>query len=131
MARKDDDLDLDLEEDFDVEEEEEAKAKKKGKSGSKKSDEPKGIGAKALAEHVGAEPKTFRAWLRRKIEAGDLPELEDREPKQRYNFGNSLNNNLCKKIQKMWDEDSHEQGAGLEKAAEKKKSSGGKKKAKK
>lgn len=134
MARKaaDEDLDaLDLEEDFEAEEEEEEKAKKKGKGKSKKDSTPKGIGAREMAEHVGAEPKTFRAWLRRKMEAGELPELaDDHEHKQRYDFGNSVNSNLGKKIKKMWDEDSHERGEGLKKAneAKAKKSSTKKKK---
>jgi hypothetical protein len=110
--------DLDLEEDFDVEEEEEVKATKKGKSGSKKSDTPKGIGARAMAEHLNAEPKTFRAWLRRKIEAGDLPELAEREAKSRYEFGSTLNSPVAKKIAKLWGEDSHERGEGLKKAQE-------------
>ena len=116
MARKAveelDDLDL---EDFDVEEEEEVKAKKKGK-GATKSDKPKGIGARQLAEHLEAEPKTFRAWLRRKIEAGELPELDTREAKSRYDFGASLTSPVAKKIITMWNSDSHEKGAGLEKA---------------
>lgn len=132
MARKaaEEDLDLDLEEeDFDVEEEEETKAKAKGKGGSKKSDKPKGIGAKAMAESLGAEPKTFRAWLRRRIENGDFPELAEREAKSRYDFGSTLNSPLAKKVTKSWNEDSHEKGAGLKKAqAAKKKSSGGTKK---
>lgn len=115
MARKADDLD-DLElEDFDAEEEEEAKATKKGK-GSKKDSAPKGIGARAMAEHLEAEPKTFRAWLRRKIEAGAFPELVDREAKTRYDFGASLTSPIAKKVIKAWGEDSHERGAGLEKA---------------
>lgn len=121
-AKDTDELDdLDLEEDFDAEEEEETKAKKKGKSGSKKSDEPKGIGARQMAEHLEAEPKTFRAWLRRKIDAGDLPQLEEREAKARYNFGNTLNSPVAKRVVKLWNEDSHEKGAGLEKAQEAKK----------
>jgi hypothetical protein len=136
VARKtaEEDLDaLDLEdEDFEVEEDEEAKATKKGKKGSKKSDKPKGIGARQMAEHLEAEPKTFRAWLRRKVENGDIPELADREAKSRYDFGASLNSNLSKKVIKMWGEDSHERGAGLEKAqAAKKKASSKKKTAKK
>lgn len=119
MARKAeiDDLDLDLEEDFEADEEEESKAKRKGKgSGSKKSDVPKGIGARAMAEHLEAEPKTFRAWLRRIIEAGELPELGGREAKTRYDFGSSLNSPVAKKVAKLWSEASHERGAGLEKA---------------
>ena len=119
MARKadvDEFDDLDLEEDFDVEEEEEVKATKKGKSGSKKSEGPKGIGARAMAEHLNAEPKTFRAWLRRKTAAGDIPELQGREDKARYDFGSTLNSPVAKKIAKMWGEDSHERGEGLKKA---------------
>jgi hypothetical protein len=110
--------DLDLEdEDFDVEEEEETKAKKKGKgASSKQSDKPKGIGATALAEHLGAEPKTFRAWLRRQVEAGKFPELSNREAKSRYDFGASVNSPTAQKIIKAWNSESHEKGAGLEKA---------------
>lgn len=133
MARKTDELDdLDLE-DFDAEEEEETKAKKKGKSSSKKSDKPKGIGARQMAEHLEAEPKTFRAWLRRKIEGGDLPELAEREAKTRYDFGSTLNSPVAKKVTKLWNEDSHERGAGLEKAqaANKKKAAAKKKTTKK
>lgn len=132
MARKaaDEDLDaLDLEEDFEAEEEEEEKAQKKGKGKSKKDDKPKGIGAREMAEHLGAEPKTFRAWLRRLMEAGELPELADNhEHKQRYSFGSSVNSNLAKKITKLWNETSHERGEGLKKANEAKKKSGGSKK---
>lgn len=96
MARKttktkDEVDDLDLEEDFDdVDEEEEKKssAKSKGKKKSKKKDDdkPRGIGAREMAEYLDVEPKTFRAWLRRKQEDGEI-EFDDRDPKQRYDFG--------------------------------------------
>lgn len=131
MARKadvDEFDDLDLEEDFDVEEEEETKAKKKGKSSSKKSDKPKGIGARQLAEHLEAEPKTFRAWLRRKIENGDVPQLVNRETNTRYDFGSTLNSPVAKKVIKLWTEDTHEPGTGLEKARQAKAKKGGSKK---
>lgn len=115
MARKsatDEELDaLDLEdEDFEAEEDEETKAKSKGKKGSKKDDKPKGIGAREMAEHLGAEPKTFRAWLRRKKAAGEITTLDDHEHKQRYDFGSSLNSNAARQIIKLWEEDSHEPG---------------------
>jgi len=131
VARKaaTDDLDaLDLEdEDFEVEEDEEAKASAKGKKSSKKSEKPKGIGAREMAEHLGAEPKTFRAWLRRKQDAGDVE--MDREAKTRYDFGASLNSPTAKTVIKLWNEDSHEKGAGLKKAqaANKKKAAAKKK----
>lgn len=129
MARKtaEEDLDaLDLEdEDFEAEEDEESKAKSKGKKSSKKSDKPKGIGAREMAEHLGADPKTFRAWLRRKMAAGEISTLDDHEPKQRYDFGSSLKSNASKQIIALWESDSHEAGENLKKAqaAKKKKSS--------
>lgn len=91
MARKKADPveDLDLEEDFedfDEEEEAEAKPKRRGKKAAAKEETPKGIGAREMAEFLEVEPKTFRAWIRRKLEAGEL-DLGDREAKQRYNFG--------------------------------------------
>ena len=108
--------DLEMDEDFDVEEEEETPAKAKAKSA------PKGIGASQLAAALpgDVDPKTFRAWLRRKVEAGDI-ELDNHEVKGRYNFGNTINSPLAKKIIKAWNSESHEKGAGLKKAQEAKK----------
>ncbi len=103
---------LELEEDFDVEEETEAKSKPKAKKSA-----PKGVGARQMADEVGADPKTFRAWLRRKIESGDL-EMTDHEAKGRYNFGTTIGSPLAKKVIKMWNSESHEKGAGLKKAQE-------------
>lgn len=132
MARKtaEEDLDaLDLEdEDFEVEEEEETKAKKKGKKSAKKDDKPKGIGAREMAEHLGADPKTFRAWLRRKMAAGEVSTLDDHEPKQRYDFGSSLNSNASRQIISLWESDSHEPGGGSDDEEEKPKKKTRKKK---
>lgn len=97
---------LELEDDFEVEEDEEAKAsKKKGKG--KKAAEPKGVGARQLADHIGVEAKTFRAWLRRQSDE-DLG--IDHEHKARYQFGNTINSPQAKKVIKLWNESSHEKG---------------------
>lgn len=89
MARKNSPVeDLDLEEDFedfDEDEEAEAKPRKRSKK-AEKADEPKGIGAREMAEYLEMEPKTFRAWLRRKVENEEI-DFGEREAKQRYNFG--------------------------------------------
>lgn len=107
MARKtaEEDLDaLDLEdEDFEVEEDEETKAK--GKKGSKKDDTPKGISASQMAEHLGTDPKTFRAWLRRKLAAEELSTLDDHEHKARYDFGSSLKTNASRQVIALWEAD--------------------------
>lgn len=94
---------LDLEDDFDVEEEEEVQASKK-KAKTKKET---GIGARQVAEALGVDPKTFRAWLRRQD-----PEAIgfDHEHKSRYNFGKSMNSPGVKKVMKLWKESSHERG---------------------
>ncbi len=103
--------DLEMEEDFDVEEEDEAPAK------SKKKAAPKGVGASQLAAALpgDVDPKTFRAWLRRKVESGDIV-MEGHEAKGRYNFGNTINSPLAKRVIKLWKSESHERGAGLKKA---------------
>ena len=111
MARKAAVEDLELEDDFEVEEEEESKAKPKSKKAA-----PKGVGARQIADEVGADPKTFRAWLRRKIAAGDI-EL-DHDEKARYNFGNTIGSPKAKAVIKLWNSESHEKGAGLKKAQE-------------
>lgn len=116
MARKqpvNDDLDLDLEEDFEVEEEDEAPASKR--KSRAKSDTPRGIGARQIAEHLGADAKTFRAWLRRKVDAGEV-EISEREDRSRYDFGADLNSPLAKQIIRLWGSESHERGEGLKKA---------------
>ncbi len=107
--------DLEMEEDFDVEEEDEAPAKRK------KATAPKGVGASQLAAALpgDVDPKTFRAWLRRKVESEDIV-MEGHEAKGRYNFGNTINSPLAKRIIKLWNSESHERGAGLKKAQEKK-----------
>jgi uncharacterized protein YjcR len=120
MARKaatvDDIEALDLEEFDDADEVEEAAATKKGKSKSKKDSTPKGIGASQLAEHLGAEPKTFRAWLRRK-QADDNSGIDfPHDAKTRYDFGASFDSPLAKSVIKAWNSESHEKGAGIEKA---------------
>ena len=122
MARKEAVDDLELEDDFEVEEEDE-KPKAKAKKAA-----PKGVGASQIAAEVGADPKTFRAWLRRKVANGDI-EMPDHEEKARYNFGNSIGSPLAKKVIKLWNSESHEKGAGLEKAQKAKADQAKKKKA--
>jgi len=100
MPRKQVD-ELELEDDFDVEAEAEPAAKAKAKA-------PAGVGARQIAEQVGADPKTFRAWLRRMLANGEL-EI-DHEHKGRYNFGKSLNSPAAKRVIKLWNESSHERG---------------------
>lgn len=98
---------LEIEDDFDVEEDEEETAAKKGKKKSKKA-EDKGVGARQIAEELGVDAKTFRAWLRRKIADGSI-EL-DHEHKSRYSFGNTINSPAAKRVMKLWNEDDHERG---------------------
>lgn len=117
--------DLDLDEDFDDLDEEEETAKASTKKAKAKS-KPKGIGASAVAEKLGANPKTFRAWLRRKVNSGDL-KIATREPKSRYTWATWKDPELAQ-IMKAWKEDSHEKGGkkGEKKASTK---TSGKKKA--
>jgi hypothetical protein len=68
----------------DDEEEAEATPTKKGKP-RKAAAESNGISASALAERLGLEPKTFRAWLRAQVEQGKLE--SSHEKKARYDFG--------------------------------------------
>ncbi len=110
-----DDLD-ELEEFDDLDEEEEERAAPKKKAAAK----PTGIGARAVAEKLGADPKTFRAWLRRKVDAGEFKELADREPRSRYNWKNWKDPSLVA-IMKAWKTDDHTKGGGLKKGAAKKK----------
>ncbi len=107
MATEVDDLDLDDFDDLDVEEEEKRTAKKKGSS---KKEKPKGIGASAVAEKMGADPKTFRAWLRRKVASGDI-EVDGHEHKSRYTWKNWKDPELVG-IMKAWKDDPHERGGG-------------------
>lgn len=101
---------LDIDEDFDdLDEEEESRASKK-KAPAKKSSKPKGIGASAVAEKLGANPKTFRAWLRRKVANGDI-KIAEREAKARYTWPTWKDQELAR-IMKAWKEDSHEKGGG-------------------
>lgn len=116
--------DLELEDDdFEVEDEdeEEAAKPKKGKGRSskpKKEATPRGIGARQIADRLECEPKTFRAWLRRKVDAGDFPEIAEREPRSRYDFGMEWTDPLIVKIMDAWKAEPHERGAGLKKAQE-------------
>lgn len=105
-----------VEEDFDdLDEEEEERAPKPKSSKTKK--EPVGIGAKQLAEKLGANAKTFRAWLRRKVAAGDFPELSDREERSRYSWGSFKDPSLLA-IMKAWKEDDHTRGGRKKKDEE-------------
>lgn len=111
MARKKAEVDeLELEEDFDVEEDEEAAAASKKKGKGKKAAAPKGVGATQVAQELGVDPKTFRAWLRRQLNAEDNPLGIDHEHKARYNFGNTISSPQAKKVMKLWKESSHEKG---------------------
>ena len=120
--------DLDLDEDFDDLDEEEETKKAKTKKASAKS-KPKGIGASAVAEKLGANPKTFRAWLRRKVANGDI-KVSDHETKARYTWTNWKDPELVA-IMAAWKADSHEKGGGKKgakkKAPAKKKASAKKK----
>ena len=105
MPSEVDDLDLEDFDDLDVEEEERRATKKS--TGSSK---PKGIGASAVAEKLGADPKTFRAWLRRKITSGDI-DIDAHEFKARYRWPSWKDPGLVA-IMRAWKEDSHERGGG-------------------
>ena len=102
--------DLELDEDFDDLDEEEEEKKASTKKGSTKKEKPKGIGASAVAEKLGANPKTFRAWLRRKVEAGDL-KVAGHDTKARYTWANWKDPELLA-IMKAYQADSHERGGG-------------------
>lgn len=110
------------EDDFDdlddpVEEEDEAPSRKRTKSATKakKDEKPKGIGARQIAEHLNIDGKTFRAWLRRQVQAGEI-DLNGREAKERYDFGPTMSSPLVQRIIKAWESTSHEKGEGLKKA---------------
>lgn len=96
--------DLDLEDLDDLEEEEEERAPKAKAKRSPGTKEKPGIGATAVAEKLGAEPKTFRAWLRRKLEAGEIE--MPHEHKQRYSFKNWKDPVLVK-IMALYKADEH------------------------
>jgi hypothetical protein len=101
--------DLELEEDFDdLDSEEETKKAKTPRGKGTAKAKPKGIGASAVAEKLGANPKTFRAWLRRKVSSGDL-KVADREAKARYTWTNWKDPELVA-VMKAWGQDSHERG---------------------
>ena len=109
-----DDSDLDFEEFDDLDEAEET-TKKKATSKSKKAAKPKGIGASAVAEKLGCNPKTFRAWLRRKVEAGDVT-VTGHDVKARYTWPNWKDPELVA-IMKAYKTDPHERGGGRKKKA--------------
>lgn len=114
-----DDEDLeDLDEPVDDEDEapkRRSKAGKKGPAKTAKDDKPKGIGARQIADRLGVDGKTFRAWLRRQVAAGEL-EMNGRAEKERYDFGPDWSAPLVQRILKQWESVSHEKGAGLKKA---------------
>jgi len=100
-----DDLDLADLDDLDEEEEEKASPKKKARAKAKK---PTGIGAAAVAEKLGTDGKTFRAWLRRKMESGAI-KPNGHEPKARYSWATWQDPHLVT-IMKAWKEDDHTRG---------------------
>jgi len=108
MATIDDDLDFEELDDLD-EEETETRPKRTAKKGgtSKKSED--GIGASAVAEKLETNPKTFRAWLRRRVEAGDFPDLQGREARSRYTWSKWTDPGL-KEIMAAWKADDHTRG---------------------
>lgn len=99
---------LEIEDDFEVEEDEEATAAKKGKGKTKAKKEDAGVGARQLAEEIGVDPKTFRAWLRRMVSDGKIE--MDHDHKSRYNFGKTINSPQAKAVIKLWKDSSHEKG---------------------
>jgi hypothetical protein len=107
----------DLEDFDDLDEEEEERAKPKAKSKGKAEKKPAGIGASAVAAKLGCEPKTFRAWLRRKVDAGDFPDLKNREKRSRYSWANWKDPGLLE-VMKAWKDDDHTKGGGPKKAKE-------------
>lgn len=106
-----DDLDLEDLDDLDAEEEE-----KRTKRTPAKKDKPKGIGASAVAERLDADPKTFRAWLRNQVKAGNVD--LDHDKKARYSWTNWKDPELIA-IMKLWKESNHDRGGGKKKAAAK------------
>lgn len=115
---EDDDLD-DLDDPVEDEDEAPKRRSKAGKKGpaskSKKDDKPRGIGARQVAERLEVDGKTFRAWLRRQVAAGEL-DMNGRAEKERYDFGPDWSSPLVQRILKAWKESSHDKGAGLKKA---------------
>ena len=99
-----DDADSDFEDFDDLDAEEEEKNTKKG--GSK--DKPKGIGATAVANKLGVEPKTFRAWLRNNVASGKVA-VKGHEFKGRYSWASWKDPELVA-LMKSWSEASHERG---------------------
>ncbi len=80
-----------------------------------------GIGASAVAEKLGANAKTFRAWLRRKVEnseEGDVfAHLANREARSRYSWPKWSDPDL-KAIMKAWKDDDHTRGGKRKAEAE-------------
>lgn len=113
--------DLDLEEDFeDFDEEEEAEAspkKRRSKKAAKEDEGPRGLGAREMAEYLEVEPKTFRAWLRRKIESEDLS-LGDRDARQRYDFGEDFDSPQAQAVIQLYTGEQEEKARRAEEAAE-------------
>lgn len=115
----DDDLD-DLDEPVEDEDEaprRKAKAAKKGAAKPKKDEKPKGIGARQIAERLKIDGKTFRAWLRRQVAAGEI-DLNGRDTKERYDFGPDWSSPTVQAIIKAYESTDHEKGAGLKAANE-------------
>lgn len=112
-----DDLDEPVEDDDEAPRRKAKGAKKGAASKAKKDEKPKGIGARQIAERLNVDGKTFRAWLRRQVAAGEI-ELNGRAEKERYDFGADWSSPMVQRIIKAWNDTSHEKGAGLKKAQE-------------
>jgi len=98
----------------DLDEEEEVTAKKSSKSAGKskaaaKKEKPSGLSATQVAEKLGADPKTFRAWLRVRVEKGEI-ELPERQGRERYVLGANWKDETILLIQKLWAETDHRKG---------------------
>ena len=100
-----DDNDLDIEDFDDLDEEEE---ERKSATKPRKAEKPTGIGASAVADKLGANAKTFRAWLRRAVENGDVT-VTEHEAKQRYSWANWKDPELIA-IMKAYKAANHDRG---------------------
>jgi len=119
MARsKAEPLDIEeLEELEDLEDLDEVEEEVRPKKASKKKGEaPVGITANMVADRLGTNGKTFRAWLRRKVEAGEgmFAEYAEREPRSRWVWPKWSDESLIA-LMKAWGEDDHTRGGGLRK----------------
>jgi hypothetical protein len=113
-TRKTEPVDIeDLEDEVEDLDEAEEEAKPK-KASRKKGDAPVGITANMVAERLGTNGKTFRAWLRRKVEAGEgiFEVFAEREPRSRWVFPKWSDETLIA-LMKAWGEDDHTRGGGL------------------